>query len=141
MRLDELTPEQRENLSTEEIVQIASKLTNGDLLWCSMPVTPVIKLVVYLNSNAEEHGWIATALEVQSRPHMRRSLYFRTHHVHIQRVRIEGRDDGNACLSVNDIMNIFELDGSVKWEILGVVNEGKGIEQPSWMKPPTNDQR
>lgn len=139
MRLNDLTPEQKENLSTEEIIQIASKLTNNDLLWCSVPITPAIKLKTYLNSKAEDHGWIATELEIRNRAYMKRSVHLRIHHVWIQHAGIVGRDFGSGYLSVNDIVNIFGLDSSVKWQILGVVNEGKGIEQPSWLKLPTND--
>ena len=139
MRPYELTSEQRENLSTEEIIQIASELTNNDLLYCSVPITPAITLRIYLNSRAEDHGWIASELEIRNRAYMRRSIHLRIHHTWIQHAGIKGRDIGSGYLSVNDIVNIFGLDASVTWQILGVVNEGKGIEQPDWMKIPTND--
>jgi len=133
MRLDDI--EKKENLSTEEIVQITSKMAFGNLLHCEVPITSVIKLQVYLNNKAEDHGYIATALVVQNRLHMKRALYFRTHHVHIQHVSIEGRSrhDGNACLSVNDIVNIFELDNSVRWRILGLFNREEDVSRPDWM--------
>jgi hypothetical protein len=131
MQLDDL--EKRERLSTEEIIQITSKLAFGELLHCRVPITPAIKLEVYLNNKAEDRGYVATALVVQNRSYMRRPLFLRIHHTNIQRAVIEGRDGGDACLSVKDIVNIFELDDSVRWQILGLFNREEDVEKPDWM--------
>ena len=131
MQLDDL--EKRENLSTEEIIQVTSGLAFGELLYCSVPITPVIGLELYLNNKAEDHGYIATALVVHNRSHMRRPLFLRIHHTNIQHAGIGGRDLASGYLSVDDIVNIFELDDSVGWQILGVYDREESVEKPDWM--------
>jgi len=131
MQLDDI--EKRENLTTDEIIQITSKLAFRERLWCSVPITPVIGLEVYLNNKAEDHGYTATALVVHNRSHMRRPLFLRIHHTNIQRLGVEGRDWSNGYLSVKDIVNIFELDDSIRWQILGLFDREESVEKPDWM--------
>ena len=90
MRLDELTPEQRENLSTEEIIQIASTLSDDERISCSVDISPVIQLMVYLDNKAEDYG-MNTMLQVSSPGHMKSSLIFPLNQSSLQTAQIAGR--------------------------------------------------
>ena len=131
VQLDDL--EKRENLTTEEIIQVTSKLAFRELLLCSVPITSVMRLQVYLNNKAEDRGWIATALIIHNRSHMRKPLYLRIHHTNIQHAGIRGSDRMSGYLSVDDIVNIFELDDSVRWQILELHDGEESVEKPDWM--------
>ena len=121
MRLSDLTPEQRENLSTEEIIQIASKLSPGEYLGCEVSITPIMSLVVYLDSKAYDYGWRGSPkIYVKNRAHIKRILPFATHHVHIQ------RETDQQGLHVRDFIDIFELEPSVKWRLVGVERDRAG---------------
>ena len=118
MRLDELTPEQRENLSTEEIIQLAATLSCDERLHCSVPLTPIIRLVVYLHNTSCERAVSQVSLEVLNPDQMRYRLLFQLNQSTVQRAHIIGRpllDLG--ILHVEDFVNIFKLDASsVKWQ-------------------------
>ncbi len=121
MHLDELTPEQRENLTTEDIIQLASTLACNERLMCSTPLTPMINLVVYLNdmSCAIQHSY--AGLEVVNRDYMRDRLRFQLHPTNIQRARIRGRQITDpGIIKMEDVVNIFRLDATTRWQILGV---------------------
>ena len=124
MRLDELTPEQRENLSTEEIIQIASTLSDDERISCSVDISPVIQLMVYLDNKAEDHG-MHTMLQVYSPGHMKSSLIFPLNLSSLQMAQIAGRDLSHYGLSPEDIINIFGLGPGVRWHVSGgVIKEG-----------------
>jgi hypothetical protein len=137
MRLDELTPEKRENLSTEEITQIASTLADDERIYCSVDISPVIKLMVYLDNKAEDHG-MNTMLQVYSPGHMKSSLIFPLDRSSLQMAQISGRDLSHSGLSPEDIINIFGLGPDVRWHVPGaVVKEGAALTPAATPTPRT----
>ena len=137
MRLDELTPEKRENLSTEEITQIASTLADDERIYCSVDISPVIKLMAYLDNKAEDHG-MNTMLQVYSPGHMKSRLIFPLNRSSLQMAQIAGRDLSHYELSPEDIINIFGLGPDVRWHVHGdVVKEGATITPAATIAPRT----
>ena len=135
MRLDELTPEKRENLSTEEITQIASGLADDERIYCSVDISPVMTLMVYLDNKAEDHG-MNTMLEVYSPGHMKSRLIFPLNRSSLQMAQIAGRDLSHYELSPEDIINIFGLGPDVRWHVHGdVVKEGATITPAAAITP------
>ncbi len=136
MRLDELTPEKRENLSTEEIIQIASTLSDDERINCSVDISPVIKLIVYLDNKAEDHGWMNTMLQVYNPGHMKSRLIFPLDRPSLQTAQIAGRDLSHYGLSPEDIINIFGLGPDVRWHVYGgVVKERAALTPGAALTP------
>src|SRR5260370_33645651 len=108
MRLDELTPEKRENLSTEEITQIASGLADDERIYCSVDISPVITLIVHLDNKAEEHG-MNTMLQVYSPGHMKSRLISPLNRSSLQLAQSAVRDLSHYKLSPEDSLNILGL--------------------------------
>jgi len=116
MQLDDL--EKRENLSTEEIIQIASKLSCDEVLHCSVPIMPIIRLVAHLHDKSCRLNATSINLEVLNPEQMRFGIVFQVHPTTVQNARIVGRsllDPG--ILNVEDLVNIFGLDASAKWQV------------------------
>lgn len=117
-KLPELLPDDRRDFSTEEIVQIASQLYDGEAIDCSVPITPIITLTVCLdNKNSTK---ISTSLQVRNRKHMRRSLVFYTNRHSVQHACIAGRSPVDPpSLTMEDLVNIFGLGDSITWHLDG----------------------
>ncbi len=138
MRLDELTPEKRENLSTEEIIQIASTLSDDERINCSVDISPAIKLMVYLDNKAEDHGGMNTMLQVYNPGHMKSRLIFPLDRSSLQTAQIAGRDLSHYGLSPENIINIFGLGPGVRWHVYGgVVKEGATLTPEATLTPRT----
>lgn len=128
MRLDELTPEQRQNLSTEEIIQIASALSDDERISCSVDISPVMQLMVYLDNKAEDHGSMNTMLQVYNPGYMKSRLIFPLNQSSLQMAQVAGRDPSHYGLSPEVIINIFGLGPDVRWHASGdVVKEGVAL--------------
>ncbi len=128
MRLSDLTPEQRDSLSTEEIKQITSELSCEERLHCSVPITPIMKLDMYLTNKSCTRELPQVNLEVLNPDQMRHRILFQLNESTVQRARIVGRslfDPG--ILNVEDLVNIFELDASVKWQVHDIYRIGEGV--------------
>lgn len=126
MKLDDI--EKTENLSTEEIIQIASKLSCDERLQCSVPITSIIRLFVNLHNKSCERALPGINLEVLNPDQMRYRILFQLNESTVQRARIVGRslfDPG--ILNVEDLVNIFELDASVKWQVHDIYRIGEGV--------------
>lgn len=117
MKLPELTGGRRD-FSTEEIVQIASQLSDGESVNCCVQLMPVMILMGTLyNRNSMS---VATNLQIRNRKHMRSILMYMTNRSHVQHACIGGRSFVDPpSLSLQDVVNIFELGDSVVWHICG----------------------
>ncbi len=136
MRLDELTPAQRENLSTEEIIQVASALAGGERISCSVDISPVMQLTVYLDNKAEDDGSMNTMLQVYNPGHMKSRLIFPLNQSSLQMAQIAGRDPSHYALSPGDIITIFGLGPDVRWRVSGsVVKEGAVLTPRAALTP------
>ena len=107
-------------LSTEGIIQAASQLSGGETIFCTTPLTPIVKLMVNLDNEVRTKDIIDVTLKVLNNDRMHNSLPFRLQPAHtlIQMARFNGRsrtDPGK--LSVEDVVSIFGLDDSTKWHL------------------------
>lgn len=123
-KLSELVGD-RSDFTTEEIIQIASQLCDGESIDCGVRITPVVLLSVHLDN--ENSAKVSVNFRVMNPKHMRRDLFldvnchsFQYHHS-LQRAGIGHRpvtvDSYN--LRLEDIVNIFDLGDSVVWHIHG----------------------
>jgi hypothetical protein len=63
---------------------------------------------------------VATNLQIRNRKHMRSILMYMTNRSHVQHACIGGRSFVDPpSLSLQDVVNIFELGDSVVWHICG----------------------
>ncbi len=120
-RLRELIGD-RSDFTTEEIIQIASQLYDGESIDCGVKITPIMLLSVHLDNKSS--AGVSASLRVMNSKHMRHDLAFDVDRrgLHsIQRAGIGHRpftaDSYN--LRLEDIMNIFDLGDSVVWHIHG----------------------
>jgi hypothetical protein len=88
MRLDDI--EKRENLSTDEIIQIASMLPCDECLQCSVPITPIIRLLLNLPNKSCAMATQSISLVVLNPDQMRVGIAFQVHPSTVQRARIVG---------------------------------------------------
>lgn len=118
MQLSDLSPERRESLSTEEIIQIASKLSCDEVLHCSVPITPIIRLVAHLHNKSCRLNATSIILEVLNPDQMRFGIAFYVHPSMVQRAHIAGHSRHDpGILDVEDLVNVFGLDASVAWQV------------------------
>ena len=110
---DGLNLENRSDLSTEEIIQIASQMPDGDILFCITPITSKISLVLHLSNKPAEGVVVRLHITGTSdAPH----LEFHLRNVHVKPPR--RRSSGNR-ICMDDIITIFDLDDSTKWRLCG----------------------
>ncbi len=120
VNLPELLSDDGRNFSTEEIVQIASQLNDGESIFFTTSITPIVKLMVNLDNGVNTKDIINVSLRVLNRDQMRHSLDFPLHYATIQRARFVGRSLVDpARLSMEDVVNIFRLDDSTVWNLWG----------------------
>ena len=63
---------------------------------------------------------VATNLQIRNRKPMRSSLMYMTSRSHVQHACIDGRSPVDPpSLSLQDIVNIFDLGDSVVWHLCG----------------------
>ena len=115
----------RSNFTTEEIIQIASQLCDGESIDCGVKITPIMLLSVRLDNKNSAN--VSVNFRVMNPRHMRRDLVLDVNHHSIryhhslQRAGIGHRsvtvDSYN--LRLEDIVNIFDLGDSVVWCIHG----------------------
>ncbi|SRR6266436_2392885 len=127
----------RSNFTTEEIIQIASQLCDGESIDCGVKITPIILLSVHLDNKGSSR--VPASLRVMNPKHMRRDLAFdvNRHGLHsIQRAGIGHRpvtvDSYN--LRLEDIMNIFDLGDSVVWHIHGHGTSNASMGGVTWSR-------
>lgn len=111
-RLQELNPGNRDDLSTEQIIEIASGLSDGEGIQCSTAITPFMKLTILLdNKLAEKVG-----VEVQVRTPAYETM------AHLQVGSIQIRTNWGMSpkpeLSMHDVVALFQLDAA-KWHLFG----------------------
>ena len=122
-KLSELVGD-RSDFTTEEIIQIASQLCDGESIDCGVKITPVVLLSVHLdNKNSAK---VSVNFRVMNPKHMRRDLVLDVnhhslqYHHSLQRAGIGGQPYGILPnLTVEDVVNIFDLGGSFVWHIHG----------------------
>ena len=122
LRLNQLIAENSRGLTTEGIIQAASQLSDGETIFCTTPLTPIVKLMVNLDNEVRTKDIIDVSLLVLNRDQMRYSLPFRLQPAHtlIQMARFNGRsrtDPGK--LSMEDVVSTFGLDDSTIWHLWG----------------------
>ena len=124
-KLSELVGD-RSHFTTEEIIQIASQLADGESIDCGVKITPVVLLSVHLDNKNSAN--VPVNFRVMNPKHMRCDLVLDVnyhsirYHSSIQRARIGGRPRGTLPklnLTVEDVINIFDLGDSVVWYIHG----------------------
>ena len=119
-KLPELFSDESRDFSTEEIIQVASQLCDGESIFCTTSITPIVKLMVHLDNEVNTKDRIDVTLTVLNHDQMRRSLLFHLALTSIQRARFVGRSLVDpARLSMEDVVNIFRLDDSTKWHLWG----------------------
>ncbi len=108
----------RRDFSLQELLQIASHLPNDETIFCSTPITPILRLMVELNNNYEQTDVVQISIYVFNRAHMRFDLPFPLDNRLIQRARIKGRHPVDPrALSLQDIRDIFEISENAIWHI------------------------
>ena len=122
LRLRKMLADNSSGLSTEDIIQAASQLSGGEIIFCTTPLTPIVKLMVNLDNEVRTKDIIDVSLKVLNNDLMHNSLPFRLQPAHtlIQMARINGRsrhDPGK--LSMEDVVSIFGLDNSAIWQLWG----------------------
>ena len=119
-KLPELFSDESRDFSTEEIIQVASQLCDGESIFYTTPITPIIKLMVNLDNGVNTKDIINVSLRVLNRDQMRHNLDFPLHYGTIQRAHFIGRSLVDpARLSMKDVVNTFRLDDSTKWHLWG----------------------
>lgn len=124
-KLNKLLADNSSGLSTEGIIQTAERLLTGETIFCTTPITPIVKLRVDLDNEVRTKDIITVSLMVLNCDHMRHSLPFRLQPAHtlIQMARFNGRSSTDpGQLSMQDIVNTFALDNSSTptiWHIWG----------------------
>ena len=118
-RLSELIGD-RSDFTTEEIVQIASQLNDGESVFCTTSITPIVQLMVHLDNEVNTKDIIDITLKVLNHDQMRHSLLFHLALTSIQRAHFVGRSLVDpARLNMEDVVNTFKLDDSTKWYLWG----------------------
>ncbi len=123
----------RSDFTTEEIIQIASQLCDGESIDCGVKITPIMLLSVCLDNKNS----VKVSVHVMNRKHMRRDLVFDANRHSIPRSGIGHRpltvDSYN--LRLEDLVNIFDLGDSVVWHLHGHGTSNAsmaGREQSRW---------
>jgi hypothetical protein len=120
-KLSELVGD-RSDFTTEEIIQIASQLADGESIDCGVKITPIILLSVHLDNKNPTRA-TATSLRVMNPKHMRRALSFdiRRQGLHSTPSFVGDRLQAIDSFSLKweDLVNIFDLGDSVVWHIHG----------------------
>jgi hypothetical protein len=119
-RWNKLITDNSSGLSTEGIIQVASQLSDGETIFCTTLITPIVKLMVNLDNEVNTKDIINVSLKVLNHDQMRHSLLFHLAISSIQRAHFFGRslvDPGR--LSMEDVVNTFGLDDSTRWHLWG----------------------
>jgi hypothetical protein len=115
----------RSSFTTEEIIQVASQLCDGESIDCGVKITPVVLLSVHLDNKNSAN--VSVNFRVMNPRHMRRNLVLDVNHHSIryhhsfQRAGIGHRPfTGDSYnLRLEDVVNIFDLGDSVIWHLYG----------------------
>lgn len=112
----------RRDFSTEEIIQIAAQLADGESIDCGVKITPILLLSVHLDNKSA--AGVSASLRVMNALHMRRDLAFDVNRrglASIQRAGIGHRavTVDSYSLRLEDIVNIFDLGLDVVWHLYG----------------------
>ncbi len=122
----------RSDFTTEEIIQIASQLCDGESIDCGVKVTPIMLLSVCLDNKNSAR----VSVHVMNRKHMRRDLVFDANRHSLQRTGIGGRSHVDPySLRLEDLVNIFDLGDSVMWHLHGHTTSNASMasrEQQRW---------
>ena len=110
----------RRNFSTEEIVQLAAQLADGESIECGVKITPLLLLLVHLDNKSE--AGVAVSLRVMNAGYMRRDLAFLVNErgLHsIQRAGIGHRPFtvDSYTVKLEDLVHIFDLGPEVVWHL------------------------
>ncbi len=120
VRLRKLITDNSDGLTTEGLIQLGSQLYDGETLFCTTPITPIIKLMVKLDNEILTKDIMDVTLKVLNHDQMRNSLLFHLANTSIQRVHFVGRtlvDPGK--LNMEDVVHTFGLDDSTIWHLWG----------------------
>jgi hypothetical protein len=122
-KLNKLITDNNSGLSTEGIIHLGSQLCDGEAIFCTTPITPIVGLMVKLDNEVDKKDIIINvSLKVLNRDQMRRSLPFQLYPAHtlIQMARFNGRSPVDpARFNMGDIVNTFGLDDSTIWHLWG----------------------
>jgi hypothetical protein len=121
-RWNKLVADSSSGLSTEGIIQAASLLSDGETIFCTTPLTPIVKLMVNLDNEVRTKDIIEVLLTVLNRDRMRYSLLYQLYpaHTRIQMARFNGRSPVDpARFNMEDVVNTFCLDDSTIWHLWG----------------------
>lgn len=117
-KITELLKTSQRDFSLQELLQVASQLFDGEALYCSTPMTPIIRLVVSLDNKLERTDVVQVSLNVFNHAHMRFDLPFPLNNHCIQRAWIKGRRPVHPrALSIQDIIDIFEISDNAIWNL------------------------
>jgi hypothetical protein len=135
-RLHELIGD-RSTFTTEEVIQIASQLCDGESIDCGVKITPIVLLSVRLDN--KNSAGVSASLRVMNSKHMQRDLAFDVNRrgLHsIQRAGIGHRpvtvDSYN--LRLEDLVNIFDLGDSVIWHLYGHGTSNASMGGGTWSR-------
>ena len=78
-KLHELFSDESRDFSTEEIIQVASQLCDGESIFYTTLITPIVKLIMKLDNGVNTKDIINVSLRVLNRDQMRHSLDFPLH--------------------------------------------------------------
>ncbi len=119
-RLHKLITDNSSGLTTEGIIQLGSQLCDGETIFCTTSITPIVKLMVSLDNEILTKDIMDVTLKVLNHDQMRNSLLFHLASTSIQRAHFVGRTlIDPARLSMEDVVNIFGLDDSTIWHLWG----------------------
>jgi hypothetical protein len=121
-RLNKLLADNSSGLSTDGIIQTAERLANGETIFCTTPLTPIVKLMVKLDNEVHTKDVIEVSLLVLNRDHMRHSQPFQLYPAHtlIQMAHFFGRSRvDKARFNMEDIVNTFGLGEDASWHLWG----------------------
>jgi hypothetical protein len=111
-RLETLSPGKRDGLSTDELLHITSRLSDGERIVCSTSLTSRIRLEVCLGNNLDEN--IFARLDVWDPQQNMRHFFFSPY-----------EDVGEVVhrpypiITLEDIMNVFDLGSETRWRLQG----------------------
>jgi hypothetical protein len=121
-RLHKMLVDNSSGLSTEGIIQAASQLSGGETVFCTTPLTRIVKLMVNLDDEVRTKDIIDVTLKVLNNDRMHNSLPFRLQPAHtlIQMARFNGRSRADpGKLTMEDVVSTFGLDDSTIWYLWG----------------------